>query len=99
MLKLLGILTGLILAAPAIAEQPERVFPEAAMSIGIGRSETLRFQSAFDTINVSSQGVVQATAQSDKVMTLVGLAEGVAIVTVRDGAKELYSVAVSVTPL
>ncbi len=98
MLKLVGIAIGLaVLVQGALAETPERVLPEAAMSIGIGRSETLRFQSAFDQINVSSQGIVQATAQSDHVMTLLGQAPGVAIVTVRDGARELYSVAVEVT--
>jgi Flp pilus assembly secretin CpaC len=98
MLKLLGVMTALIIAAPASAEQPDRVLPEASLAIGVGRSETFRFKSTFDNINVSNKGIVQATAQSDHVMTLFGEAEGGAVVTVRDGGRILYTVEIQITP-
>src|SRR4051812_34401180 len=86
-----------MLAAPALAEQPERVLPEDTLTIPVGGSETLRFKSSFDSVNISSKGVVQATAQTDRVLTLVGEAVGLATVTVRGGGQELYTVAIEVT--
>lgn len=75
-----------------------RVVPESSLSIMVGRSETLRFRSSFDSVSVSNQGIVQASARTDRVLTLVGEAEGEAIVSVRNGAEELYNVLVQITP-
>ena len=90
-----------LLATPALAqpqEQPERIVPEAAISIGIGRSETLRFRSSFGVVNVATQGIVQAIPQSDRVLTLYGQAEGTTLLTVRtNNGDEIYSATVSVT--
>lgn len=98
MSKLIGFSLALgLLATPAFAEQPVRVVPDTSLSIPVGRSETLRFKSSFDSISVSNQGVVQASARTDRVLTLFGEAEGEAIVTVRSGPEEIYSVTVRIT--
>ncbi|HXI40267.1 MAG TPA: pilus assembly protein N-terminal domain-containing protein [Bryobacteraceae bacterium] len=101
MLKSVGVLAALGLASAAYAqpqEQPERLVPEASISVGVGRAEILRFRTAFGSVNVATQGIVQAIPQSDHVLTLYGEKEGVTYLTVRtDKGEEIYSATVSVT--
>lgn len=96
-MKRLGLICCL-LATPAVAEQPERLVPSATIAVGVGHTERLKFKANFGAINVASQGVVQATAQSDRVMTLFGQAEGVTTVSVQaPNGEEIYSATVVVS--
>ena len=61
----------------ARAEEPEEIPVEGNLQIGIGESKSLRFASSVKTISVTSAGVVEATAQTDRVITLTGVASGV----------------------
>ena len=97
----LAVLALIGLSVPVLAqprEEPERLAPEASISVGVGRAEILRFRTAFGTVNVATQGIVQAIPQSDHVLTLYGEKEGATILTVRtDKGEEIYSATVSVT--
>jgi len=94
-LAVLGL--AIALTTVAHAEVPERVGPQETISIAMGRTQTLKFQSQFDTINVTSKGVVEATANSDHMVTLTGLAEGETIMTISKGGREIYSATVTIT--
>ena len=102
MLKWAGVIIGLALVmqpAISVAEQPERVLPEAAISVGIGQSQTFRFKSNFTSAGTVTEGVVEVLPQSDRVLTLVGKAVGGTILIVRgDDGREIYSASVQVTP-
>ncbi len=85
--------------SPVFAETPQEIIPKDRISVAIGQSQTLKFNSAFKTIAVSSKGTVEAMATTDHIMTITGLLEGEALLTVlgTDG-DELYRAIVSVTP-
>lgn len=91
-----------LLAAPAYGqplEEPERVSPESAITIGVGQTETLKFRSSFGTVSVATDGIVQLIPQSDRTLTLYGRAPGTTLLTVRsDRGDEIYSAFVNVSP-
>jgi len=97
---ILTFFASLLLAANfAMAETPQTVQTDDALSVPLGQSQTLRFKSAFQTINVVSEGILRASARTDHTVSLVGISPGETEVYVYgvDG-QQLYSATVTVTP-
>lgn len=90
------LVTGAALAQPP--ESPRKVEIQDELSIPLGYSEILQFTQPFSTINVATQGIVRASAKTDRTMVLTGEAEGSTIMFVygEDG-RELYSTRINVT--
>jgi Flp pilus assembly secretin CpaC len=86
-----------LLASPAVAEQLERPMPEADISVGLGRVQVLRLDSAIDAISVLSPEVLEAMPSTDHAVRLKGLQEGETILTVSKDGKEIYAAKVTVT--
>jgi hypothetical protein len=97
-LAVFGLSVALMMSAAAYA-QPDRaprvITPEDTINLAVGQSTKLEFPGVFDQVNLTSD-VVQVKPISDRVMTLQGLAEGSAIMTVMSGSKEVYSVSIVV---
>lgn len=96
-----NIIAGFILlsAMPAWAQPdtaPQVVTPQETISLAVGQATKLQFPGPFDQVNITSDTVVQVKPITDRTMTLQGLGEGEAILTVMSGIKEVYSVLVIV---
>ncbi len=95
-----AILVGLaLLVAPAWAQPdtaPQVVTPTDTILLSVGQATKLQFPGPFDQVNITSDAVVQVKPITDRTMTLQGLGEGEAILTVMSGIKEIYSVVVVV---
>ncbi len=75
---------------------PQVVTPSDTISLAVGQATKLQFPGPFDQVNITSDTVVQVKPITDRTMTLQGLGEGEAILTVMSGIKEIYSVVVVV---
>ncbi len=90
---LAGVLAlGLIGVASAQPETPQEIAPETEMQIAVGQAKTLRFASPISVVNVTTEGIARASAQTDHVITIIGLNPGQTTLLVygQDGAR-LYS--------
>jgi len=89
----------LLLSSPAWAQpdtRPEVLATEDAYNLAVGQAVKLNFPVVYDRIDLTTDSVVQAKPLTDKTMTLQGLAEGEAIMTLFAGSKEIYSARVIV---
>lgn len=83
----------------ARAEEPEEIPIEGSHQIGVGESKSLRFSSTLKTVTVTSVGIVEATAQTDRVITVTGVMAGVTTLLVYgDDGRRIYSALISVNP-
>jgi hypothetical protein len=99
-MKLRALLLCTVLVSPALAQpqdKPERLEPADMISIAVGHSQSFRFKVPFDSVAVAAQGIVQASAQSDHVLSLYGQAEGVTVLSVRSKGQEVYVATVQIT--
>jgi Flp pilus assembly secretin CpaC len=83
-----------LLATPALAQPdtaPQVVKTEDTINLSVGQATKLVFPGVFDQIHLTSDTVVQAKPVTDKMLTLQGLAEGEAIMTVMAGTREVWS--------
>lgn len=99
MRKPLGFAAGLLLlASGAMAQPPEEVVPEGQISLAVGQPKVFRFDEAVSRVDVITKGVVEATAQSDHQITLIGTDAGTTQMFVfSPQGKRLYSAAITVT--
>lgn len=91
---------GWIAAAKAQPEpSPQEIEADATIELAVGQGKTFRFQSPITSINVATEGIAKATPQSDRMITVVGLAPGQTVLLVygRSGER-MYSAEVVVSP-
>jgi hypothetical protein len=87
-----------LLATPAFAQPPREVVPEGNISLGVGQVKVFMFSEPLSRVNVITKGTVEATPQSDRQISIVGLAEGATQMFVYSPAGErLYGATVTVT--
>lgn len=89
------------LAEVALAQPdpvPREIEADATIELAVGQAKTFQFQSAITSVNVATDGVAKATPQSDRVITVVGVAQGQTMLLVygRNGER-LYSADVIVS--
>jgi hypothetical protein len=83
-----------LLATSALAQPdtaPQVVKTEDTVNLSVGQATKLVFPGVFDQVHLTSDTVVQAKPVTDKMLTLQGLAEGEAIMTVMAGTREVWS--------
>jgi hypothetical protein len=88
-----------LLSSPAWAQpdnRPEMGTTQDTYNLAVGQATKLNFPTIFDRIDLTTDAVVQAKPLTDRTMTLQGLAEGEAIMTVFVGGRELYSATIIV---
>jgi hypothetical protein len=76
--------------------RPEVITTGDTYNLAVGQATKLSFPQPFDRFELTSDTVVQVKPLTDRVVTLQGLAEGEAIMTVFVGGRELYSATVIV---
>jgi hypothetical protein len=89
----------MLVAGHAFAEQPQEVIPQGQISLGVGEVRAFMFKEPLSRVNVLTKGTIEATPQSDRQISIVGLAVGVTqmFVYAPDG-EQLYGAVVTVTP-
>lgn len=75
-MKKLVMIACVLLAGSAWAQPPVEVKPDQVISIGIGQTRIFRFDEPISQVNVVSKGIVEAQAQTDHQISLVGESEG-----------------------
>ena len=98
-MRIAGILTALLLAGSAWAEAPEELKPEGSIFVAIGQIKVFRFSETVSQVNVLTPGQIEATAQTDRQITIVGIKPGVTQIVVFGADKtRLFDAEVTVTP-
>ena len=82
--------------APALV--PQQITPQAEINLVIGQATTLRFPTAIKEVQVVTERIVRAIPQSDRVLTLLGLAPGQTMLLVSDDRNNEYTALVTVAP-
>lgn len=99
MRQLPAILGAMLVCSAAWAQPPAEVIPEGEISVGLNEVKVFHFADSVSTINVITKGTIQANAQTDHQVSIVGLAAGETQMFLysADG-KTIYSATVTVTP-
>ncbi len=85
-------------AGNAVAQAPQEVIPEGEIWLAVGQIKIFRFEETIGRVNVVTQGQVEATPQSDRQISLVGVAAGSTQMFVfNPDGKRLYGATVNVT--
>lgn len=88
----------LLLASPAFAQPPTEVVPPGDYSLAVGQVKVLKFDENIAQVSVATKGTIEATAQSDRQITIAGVAVGETQIYFFDANnKSIYAATVTVT--
>jgi hypothetical protein len=98
-MKRLVLAAALLLSHSAFAQPPEIVQPEDQIELAVGEARTLKFHETFQKVGTVTEGVAQIMPQSDRTLTVSGLAPGQTLMFVHSEKGDLiYTAAIAVTP-
>lgn len=99
MRSLSAVLGAIFVCGMAWAQPPEIVEPEDQIQLGIGEARTLKFHEPFTRAGTVTENIAQILPQSDRTLTVSGMASGQTLMFVHDEKGNLiYSATISVTP-
>lgn len=97
-MRSLIIALGLLIAAPALAQPPAIVESNDVIDLAVGESRTLVFEKAFKDPMLVTHGTAELIPQTDRTLTVAGLAPGRTLMIVNQPGEEPYVAAINVTP-
>ncbi|SFJ72328.1 pilus assembly protein N-terminal domain-containing protein [Bradyrhizobium sp. cf659] len=97
-MRLVIIAFGLLMAGPALAQPPEILEPKDTIDLAVGESRTLVFEKPFKDPTVVTHGTAELIPQTDRKLTVSGLAPGRTLLIVNQPGEEPYMAAINVTP-
>ncbi|MET3332478.1 MULTISPECIES: pilus assembly protein N-terminal domain-containing protein [Bradyrhizobium] len=97
-MRLVIIAFGLLMAGPVLAQPPAIVEPKDVIDLSVGESRTLVFDKPFNNPVVVTRGTAELIPQTDRTLTVAGLAPGRTLIIVNQSGEEPYVAAINVTP-